>query len=204
MNYKDYSDSELLCLVKEESEEAKDIIFDKYKYIIGVVIKKYTMTAKILNMEYKDLYQEALLGFADAINRYDDTSSSLPTFITLCVDRRLQVVIRKAQSLKSKLMSDSLSLDYSYIENQPLRELISDENKNNPLNNLEMDEDYLKLVDDIKHSLSENEQEVFALMAKNYNYQEIAEILNKNPKQIDNATQRIKSKVKTILEQREE
>ena len=31
MNYQDYLDSELLNLMKEESEEAKDIIYKKYQ-----------------------------------------------------------------------------------------------------------------------------------------------------------------------------
>ncbi len=200
-NYNEYSDSELLNLIKEHSEEAKDILYEKYKYIIGIIIKKYTMSARMLNMEYNDLYQEALLGFSDAINRFDDTSSSLRTFITICVDRRLQVVLTKASRLKNKLMNESLSLEQVYEEDrQPLMDILSDENKNNPLNNLEMAEDYKILLKDIKESLSANEQEVFSLMLENYSYQEIAAILNRSTKQIDNACQRIKLKIKGILE----
>ena len=117
LNYKEYSDGELLSLIKEESEEAKDILYEKYKYIIDIIIRKYTVKAKMLNIEYNDLYQEALLGFSDAINRYNDNRSSFRTFITICVDRRLQVVIKKASSLKNKLMNESLSLEYSYSGN---------------------------------------------------------------------------------------
>lgn len=200
VNYKEYSDSELLNLIKEESEEAKDILYEKYKYIIGLIIKKYTMSAKMLNIEYNDLYQEALLGFSDAINRFDDASSSFPTFITICVDRRLQVVLKKASRLKNKLMNESLSLEYVYEDDkQPLMDILSDENKNNPLLNLEMDEEVDSLIKKINGTLSSKEKEVFALMLKNYNYQEIAQILNCQVKQIDNAMQRIKLKAKNIL-----
>ena len=200
VNYKEYSDSELLNLIKEESEEAKDILYEKYKYIIGLIIKKYTMSAKMLNIEYNDLYQEALLGFSDAINRFDDASSSFPTFITICVDRRLQVVLKKASRLKNKLMNESLSLEYVYQDDkQPLMDILSDDNKNNPLLNLEMDEEVDSLIKKINGTLSSKEKEVFALMLKNYNYQEIAQILNCQVKQIDNAMQRIKLKVKNIL-----
>ena len=200
MDYKDYADGELLNLIKEESEEAKDILYKKYKYIIDIIIRKYTVKAKMLNIEYNDLYQEALLGFSDAINRYNDNRSSFRTFMTICVDRRLQVVIKKAGSLKNKLMNDSLSLEYSYSDKQSLMEILSDENKNNPLNNLEMDENYFSLIKVIKKKLSSSEKEVFSLLINNYNYQEIAQILNKDNKQVDNAIQRIKSKVKNILE----
>ena len=74
--------------------------------------------------------------------------------------------------------------------------MISDDNKNNPLYNLEDDENYDNLVQKITKELSESEKEVFYLMLKSYNYQEIAQILNKTPKQIDNTIQRIKTKAK--------
>lgn len=200
MNNKDISDSELINLANEESEEAKEILFEKYQYIINLIIKKYITASKKYNVEYNDLYQEALVGFTDAINRYNDTSSSLPTFITLCVDRRLQVIIKKASRLKNKIMNSSLSLEHVYDNyEQPLMDILSDENKNNPLHNLEDDENCKVLINEIEKNLSSNEKEVFYLMLKNYNYLEIAEILNKTSKQIDNCIQRIKSKSKNII-----
>ena len=102
MNIKEISDSELIHLIKEESEEAKDIIYEKYHYIIGIIIKKYLTAAKINNIEYNDLYQEALLGFSDALNRYDENNSSLPTFITLCVDLGGRRIINRKNSKRNK------------------------------------------------------------------------------------------------------
>ena len=198
----DYTDSELLHLVKEESEEAKDILFEKYHYLIKVILKKYTMSAKILNIDYTDLYQEALLGFTDALNRYDDTSSSLRTFIALCVDRKLQTVLRNAQTLKNKVLNESLSLETPYEENQPLMDILSDDNKNNPLIKVENAENFSQLLEQIKNTLSASEYEVFTLMANNYSTSDIAGILNKENKQIDNASQRIKNKIKNILKHR--
>ena len=77
MNYQEYSDSELYSMVCEASEEAKEIIYTKYKYIIDVIIKKYVYTAKKLGVEYNDLYQEGLVGFADALNNYDESKKVL-------------------------------------------------------------------------------------------------------------------------------
>ena len=45
MNYEEYSDSELYSLICESDEDAKDILYMKYKYIIDIVIKKYAFTA---------------------------------------------------------------------------------------------------------------------------------------------------------------
>ena len=204
MNYKDYNDSELYVLVCEESEEAKDILFEKYKYIIDIIIKKYIISANILNIEYNDLYQEALVGFSDALASFKEDKASLATFITLCVERRLQKVIAKQGRLKNKVLQESLSLDHIYEKYQvPLKDILSDDGKSDPLNSVTDSEVLTELETMIKDRLSKSEYNVYSLMINGFNYMEIAKILNKTPKQIDNAMQRIKSKVRKILEQRD-
>lgn len=204
LNYKDYNDSELYLLVCEENEEAKDILFDKYKYIIDIIIKKYIMSANALNIEYNDLYQEALVGFSDALASYKEDKASLATFITLCVERRLQKIIIKQGRLKNKVMQESLSLDQVYEKYQiPLKDIISDNGKSDPLISIANDEGLKELEIMIKAKLSASEYNVYSLMINGFSYIEIAKILNKNPKQIDNAMQRIKSKVRKILEVRD-
>lgn len=201
MNYQEYSDSELYSMVCESSEEAKEIIYTKYKYIIDVIVKKYVYTAKKLGVEYNDLYQEGLVGFADALNNYDESKKVLlSTFISVCVERRLQNAVLKAGRFKNKILRDSLSLDHEYGEQQiPLREMIRDE-KSDPLFGISKAEDYEELIECIKNKLSSNEYEVYQLMLHGLNYQEIALILNKKPKQIDNTIQRLKYKIKLILD----
>jgi RNA polymerase sporulation-specific sigma factor len=201
MDYQEYSDSELYSMVCESSEEAKEIIYTKYKYIIDVIIKKYVYTAKKLGVEYNDLYQEGLVGFADALNNYDESKKVLlSTFISVCVERRLQNAVLKAGRFKNKILRDSLSLDHEYGEQQiPLREMIRDE-KSDPLFGISKAEDYEELIECIKNKLSSNEYEVYQLMLHGLNYQEIALILNKKPKQIDNTIQRLKYKIKLILD----
>ena len=200
MDYKEYSDSELCSMICENNEDAKDILFKKYKYIIDIIIKKYSLSAVKVGIEYNDLYQEALVGFTDALNSYDENKeASIATFITLCVERKLQNTILKAKTIKNKMFLQALSLDYQEDSESPLSEIISDNSKNDPLNNMTNDESYIELIEKIKKELSSGEYEVFTLMVSGLNYIEIAEQLNKNPKQIDNAIQRIKSKIKRIV-----
>ncbi len=205
MNYEDYSDDELYSLICEENDDAKDMLFLKYKYIIDIEIKKYAYSAMKYGFEYKDLYQEALVGFSDALTSYqEEKNSSLATFITLCVDRRLQNTIRKAGRIKNRVLLESLSLDHVYEEYDiPLKEIISDNNLNDPLTNITKDEEFDELLDFIEKSLSSSEYEVYKLLISGMNYADIAKVLNKSTKQIDNAIQRIKSKVKEIVKNRE-
>lgn len=203
MKYDDYSDSQLVSLINESSEEAKDILYDKYKYIIDIMMKKYSKTARKLGVNYYDLHQEALVGFADALRCYNDHSSSLPTFITLCVERKIKVCLMKANTHKSKLNEYALSLEYVYdAYNIPLMDTIKDRDDKNPLVNITNEENFLELLNTIKENLSDFESEVFSLLVNGVNYKEIALLLDKEPKQIDNTLQRIKAKVRKILDSR--
>ena len=202
MDYKEYSDNELCSMICENNEEAKDILYAKYKYIIDIIIKKYTLSATKVGIEYSDLYQEALVGFSDALNSYNDSKeASIATFITLCVERRLQNIIVKAKSMKNIMFLQTLSLDYqNNIDATPLKDIVSDKSKNDPLNNIASDEEYMELVNKIEAKLSSQEKEVFTLMIAGLSSNEIVKELDKNPKQIDNTIQRIKMKAKKVLE----
>ena len=151
------------------------------------------------------MYQEALVGFTDAINSYrDDKNATLSTFITLCVDRRLQNIIKKAGRIKNKILLESLSLDHVYEQYEiPLRDVISDNSLNDPLVNITKDEAFDELLKEIEKSLSVSEFEVYKLLVSGLNYLDIASVLGKNPKQVDNAIQRIKNKIKVIINKRE-
>ena len=65
-------------------------------------------------------------------------------------------------------------------------------------------EDYDELMMDIKNDLSEMEYTVFTFMVNGFDYIEIAQILEKSPKQIDNTINRIKNKLKLILKARKD
>ena len=109
----------------------------------------------------------------------------------------------KAGRLKNKFLNESLSLDHTYEDGKlPLIEVISDNSNNDPLENITKEEDLNELVSKIKEVLSDREYEVYALLVSGLNYKEIASLLDQEPKQVDNAIQRIKNKVKKILEER--
>ncbi len=195
------NDNELIMLYREEDEDAKNMLYYKYKFIIDVLIKKYGNWLSSLKVDYQELYSECAVGFSDALRSFqEDKDSSLPTFITLCVERRLGGVIRKYSRDKYKVMQDSYSLDFIYDDkNAALIEQLSDENNNDPLKNMAEEEEYAELIKNIKYSLTSKEYEVFVLKSRGFDYQEIARILNKNPKQIDNTMQRIKTKIKNLI-----
>ena len=202
MNSK-YTDEQLIELVHENSDEAKDVLYDRYKDVINYYVKKYTPLAKTLGIDLNDLNQESFLGLTDAILNYqNEKDASLKTFISLCVERKIKKVCIKAGRIKNQALKDALSLDYTYDDlNMPLKELIEDIDSD-PLTKLSEQESFNELISEIEESLTKNEYDVFELLCLGLNYKDIASVLDKNPKQIDNTIQRLKIKLKKILENR--
>ncbi len=200
MEYK-IDDQEAILLVKENNQDAQEMLLKKYKYIISIIIQKYRQMAQSLKIDYNDLYQEALIGFIEAIHNYqDDKEAGLPRFITICVERKIQNTIKKASTKKNKLVTDSLSLDQTYNSLSPLMDIISDNNINNPLVNLTQKENVEELTTRIKSILSKQEYEVYCLLINGINYQDIATLIEKSAKQVDNSIQRIRNKIKKMLD----
>ena len=200
MDYKNYNDHELIMLISENNDDARNIIYEKYHYIIDIIFKKYYKTALALSIEPSDLFQDALLGFTDAINRYnEEDTASFATFATMCVDRRIKTSIRNANTNKNKAMQDTVSLEYEYDDYLTLKDLIKDDSSIDPLETISKEEDFKELDNQILNTLSDSEIQVYQLLKEDYDYHEIAKILNKEPKQIDNTIQRIKKKIKSLL-----
>lgn len=184
----------------DNSVDVKNELYEKYKYIEDILIRKYLNIANSLNIDISELISEASFAFSDAINSYqNDKNAKLSTFISLCIDRRLQKLIKKYNSEKARVLNNTYSLDYDYEEGVTLKDLISDASVNDPLNKLTEEQEYDELIDKIKDSLSLSEYEVFKLYSNGFDYQTIALLTNKNAKQIDNTIQRLKHKIRDIL-----
>ena len=183
------------------NEEAKNELYLKYKYIVDIFIRKYYNIATFLNIDLHELEGEAYLSFSDAINSYHkDKNAKLSTFISLCVDRQIKKVLKKYSTEKARALNNTYSLDYDYNEEgTTLKDLIQDERIDDPLNTIESKENYEELITKIKDSLSSFEYEVFEFYINGFDYQTIATLTEKEPKQIDNTIQRLKHKIKDIL-----
>ena len=66
-------------------------------------------------IDISEVKQEAMLAFTDALIKYSsDKSTSLPTFISLVVERKIQNCIRKAETTKNKVNTEAYSLEAEY------------------------------------------------------------------------------------------
>ena len=188
----EYNDFELVSLIRENNEEAREILYNKYKPII---VKKSTDQIYKLGsygMEINDLIQEGYIGLDNAINCFNEKeNTSFYTFALLCIDRQIITCIKKNTNNKAMVLNDAINLDdgkeYLFRDNTDIE---------GSFINKEDAKEFINLICD---SLSDIEKKVFFLFLEGYDIGEIANLLNKDTKVIYNTLHRIKYKIKLIM-----
>lgn len=180
-------ENELLTEYKEKhSKELLNLIIIKYKSMVEVIATKYINSP----MEKDDLIQEGMIGLLAAINSYDENKkASFTTYSKRCIDNSIQSALRKVSRMKDIPQNNLVSLE--------------DETADTPYN-LSAEDEFLakesvsNLSKALYEDLSKFENEVLRLYMTGFSYNQIAEKLDKNPKAIDNAIQRIRKKLSGV------
>lgn len=199
MNYKELNDNELISLARESNEEAINLLHSKYKPLINKKCNKYYKYVSNKGIELSDLIQECLVGFEESIKDFNPNDNvTFFTFTNICMDRQILTEIKRVNRDKYKLLNEAIPLESLDPEKDVnLIDYLKD-NTDNPESGLLEEIEYEELYNKIIKNLTQFEECVFNLKLQNFNYKEIADILDKEPKSIDNAIQRIKNKIKDL------
>lgn len=200
MNYKDYNDNEILSYINESNEEAIELIYEKYKPLINKIatnlFKKY---CKNTGLDISDLTQEGMLGLNNAINHYKENKDVLfYTYAKTCIERKIISSVIAANRQKHKVLNDSISFEIELDNNINLESFFGDK-EYNPENIVISKESNDELLDKIENVLTNVELQVLQLKLDGFEYKEIAAIIDKDVKAVDNAVQRIRTKIKKMM-----
>lgn len=202
MDYKDYNDNELLWYVAENHEDAIEIVYQKYEPLIVHTAKKMHEYCKYSGLELSDLMQEGRLGLVDAMTKYNEQRDvTFYTFAKTCIERKMISTVIATRRLKHRILNESIFYDSTSEEGGMHLEHLLKDNRSNPEHLILNNEREEKMITRTKEQLTDFESQVFELKISNFNYGEIAEILDKDKKSIDNALQRIKLKMKKVLKE---
>jgi RNA polymerase sporulation-specific sigma factor len=117
------------------------------------------------------------------------------------MDRQLKSVITRLNRDKYKILNEAIPIDnISTIGDEISFENIMASEKYNPEKDILFHEKTIDYINKIKLELTNFEECVFDLKLEGFDYKEISIILDKTPKAIDNAIQRIRTKVKKVLD----
>lgn len=199
--YKTLTDEQLIRRLRGGESEIADFIIEKYKCLV----KKKAKAMFLLGGENDDLIQEGMLGLFKAIRDYNlEQETSFASFADLCISRQMYTAIKLSQRQKHIPLNNYVSL-YEKVKSDrderrsTLLEQLETEQDNNP-EELFLDKEWETMMKQaLEEKLSDFENRVLHLHLMGEDYRNIAKLLDKSPKSIDNALQRIKQKTFDIL-----
>ena len=194
--YEEMTDEELIDQLREGDRQVMDYICDKYKNLVRSKAK----SMYILGGDSEDLIQEGMIGLFKAIRDYrEERETSFFHFAELCITRQIYSAIEASNRKKHAPLNSYVSF-YSEVseEGQPLAEYLESERSDNPEQRMIDQENFELFLKKVRQSLSKMECEVLDDYLSGLNYQQIAEKMKKSPKAIDNALQRIKTKIRVF------
>lgn len=196
--YSRMTDEELIRCLRNGEKEITDYIINKYKNLV----RKKAKAMFLLGGDNDDLIQEGMIGLFKAIRDYDEEQeTSFYHFADLCISRQMYTAIEASKRQKHIPLNSYVSI-YEDKDEQPLIDTIQAVKENNP-EALFLNKEYLQMLEvELKRSLSEFENAVLYLHLYGMDYQKIAKVLEKTPKSIDNALQRIKVKTEKIVKEK--
>lgn len=201
--YQNYTDEELIRLIHQGEDGPVDYLMEKYKNMVRGKAK----TLYLIGGDHEDLIQEGMIGLFRSIRDFDESrESGFATFAALCVSRQLYKAIEAQNRKKNQPLNNYISLDTpAYPENEQddtsLVDVLHPDRNSNPEQFVIARESIELLEEKLDQRLSPLEKQVYILFREGYPYQQIAVKLGKEPKSIDNALQRIKSKLSRIREE---
>lgn len=195
--YEHMSDEQLIRKYRDGDKQIIDYIMEKYKNLV----RKEANAMFLLGGENDDLIQEGMIGLFKAVQDYDtEKEASFHSFARLCVTRQMYSAIEASKRKKHSPLNSYVSLYDKDEEQSSLIETMEDNGQSNP-EDLLISREYVTILENrLEESLSALEKRVLYLHLLGTDYKTIANLLDKSPKTIDNALQRIKGKTTKILE----
>ncbi|WP_300279026.1 RNA polymerase sporulation sigma factor SigH [Peptacetobacter sp.] len=179
---------------------ALEYIMSKYKNFVRVKAKSYFL----IGADKDDILQEGMIGLYKAIRDFDESKAhSFKAFAEVCITRQIITAIKTATRQKHIPLNTYVSLSkpiYDEESERTLLDIITANIVTNPEELIISKEELKNIENKINSLLSSLEQEVLGLYLNGKSYQEIADIIGKEPKSIDNALQRVKRKLEKHLE----
>lgn len=203
VKYDSLSDQEIVRRIQEGDKPAIDYLMEKYKYLVRSKAKALFL----IGGDKDDLIQEGMIGLYKAIRDFQpDKDSSFFNFADLCVSRQIYSAIKASNRKKNIPLNNYISLyTPAYGENgdtedkEELVDIIHQKYVSNP-EELVIDKENTSMIEyELVRRLSDLEKQVLGLYMQDLKYVQIAEVLKKEPKTIDNALTRIKTKLNQVL-----
>jgi len=189
----DLNDEALCAQVALGDRIAEEMLVMRYTRLVRVCARPYFLAGG----SSEDLIQEGMMGLLAAVREYrPERGGSFRTFAETCIRNRLISAIKTATRDKHTPLNDYVSLETPSLDvNADCAAFLPLNGSADPEVLLIHREAYQEQVERLNSHLSRFEAAVLDLYLSGLSYDDIAVRINRSPKSVDNAVQRIRRKV---------
>lgn len=193
------SDEVLALEAAKGDEAALEYLLNKYKSLVRAKARGYFL----IGADREDIVQEGMIGLYKAIRDFEaEKQTSFRYFAEICIRRQIITAIKTASRQKHTPLNTYISTSqpvYDDDSGKPLIDILIDKDSLDPEKVMIDREESAALGNKIKNALSSFELQVLSMYLQGKSYREIAENLKRESKSIDNALQRLRSKIEKIF-----
>ena len=198
MSYQNFSDEDLIQMLRAGDAEIADYIMEKYKPLV----RKKSNAMYLIGGETEDLIQEGMIGLFKAVRDFNlEKESSFFSFAELCITRQLYSALEASNRKKHIPLNTYISFsNQDDSDGLNLEQMLTDETAS-PEQMMIENETKEEFFQRLEEKLSPMEKKVLSMYLDGNTYTQIAELMNKAPKSIDNSLQRIRGKILSLKEE---
>ena len=192
--YVDVADETLCRQASCGDQWAEEDLVVRYHRLVRACARPYFLAGG----DSEDLLQEGMVGLLHAIRSYvPGGSASFRTYAEVCIKNRILSAVKSAASGKHSPLNHYISFETPFFdENAPQYAYGADyQSLENPEDTVISRERFRERMDMLKGQLSGFEARILKLYLGGLSYAEIAAEVNRSPKSVDNAVQRIRRKL---------
>lgn len=190
------TDEELVARARDGDDRAIDLLLHRYRHYARAKARSYFLAGA----DKEDIVQEGMIGLFKAVRDYqEEKNTAFRAFAELCITRQIITAIKTASRQKHIPLNSYVSLNKPAAgetdDDRTLADSLSAHGGLDPAELVISAEEIDNIRSSMTRLLSVLETEVLHLYMDGKSYQEIADMLGRHVKSIDNALQRIKRKL---------
>ena len=187
MQTENLSDERLAELSQGGDKNATELLLKRYKNVVLSVARRFFLSGG----ETEDLVQEGMCGLYSAIGGYSEGKSGFSSYATRCIRNRIIDAVKATSGAKHSALNNFLPIVEVGEELYPSRQ--------NPEDELIKRENRREFLQKISKNLSSFEFKVTVMYMDGLTMAEMSSATGKPVKSIDNALQRAKRKLTSLL-----
>ncbi len=190
-------DEQLIELARGGDDKAIETLLHRYRHYARAKARTYFLAGA----DKEDVVQEGMIGLFKAIRDFQgDRNTAFRAFAELCITRQIITAIKTATRQKHIPLNSYVSLNKPQgsdgdHDEPTLMDSLGSRSSLDPAELVISAEQIAAIKSSMTRLLSSLETEVLQLYMDGKSYQEIADMLGRHVKSIDNALQRIKRKL---------